>query len=94
MGRGKGQGYGRLQEVDMILYHAKSAERVIVLTFHCINGQNVFQSCSLTISRVLNFPEMGGGGRVEVSRALVAPPPATFSRTRTSDPPCRLKDLS
>ena len=62
MGRGKGQGYGRLQEVDMILYHAKSAERVIVLTFHCINGQNVFQSCSLTISGVLNFPEMGGGG--------------------------------
>ena len=62
MGRGKGQGYGRLQEVDMILYHAKSAERVIVLTFHCINGQNVFQSCLLTISRGLNFPEMGGGG--------------------------------
>ena len=47
------------------------------------------------ISRVLNFPEIGGGGEgVEVSRALVAPPPANFSRTRTSDPPRRLKDLS
>ena len=62
MGRGKGKGYGRLQEVDMILSHAKSAERVIVLTFHCINGQNVFQSCLLTISRGLNFPRNGGGG--------------------------------
>ena len=36
---------------------------------------------------------MGGGG-VEVSPALVAPPPANFSRTRTSDSPRRLEDLS
>lgn len=95
MDRGKGQGYGWLQEVDMILYHAKTAERVIVMTFHCIKWSKCISVLFTYYFEGSEFSRNGGWGvRFEVSRALVAPPPANFSRTRTSDPPRRLKDLS
>ena len=98
MVRGKGQGYERLQEVDIVLYHAKTAERVIVMTFHCINWSKCISVLFTYYFEGSEFSWNGrggkGGGGFEVSRSLVAPPPATFSRTRTSDPPRKLKDLS
>ena len=42
----------------LILYYIMRRQHCITV----LNGQNVFQSCLLIISRGLNFPEMGRGG--------------------------------
>jgi len=69
MGRGKGQGYGRLQEVDIVLYHAKTAERVIVMTFHCIKWSKCISVLFTYYFEGSEFSRNGGGGGGEGSRA-------------------------
>lgn len=62
MGRGKGHGYGRLQEVDIVLYHAKTAERVMVMTFHCIKWSKCISVLFTYYLEGSEFSRNGGEG--------------------------------